>query len=212
MSEDTHAAGPRPTGREYWEDRYRESERIWSGEPNAALVAEVGGVQPGTALDLGCGEGGDAVWLARRGWRVTAVDISEVALQRARDGAARSGVADRVDTRRHDLAESFPQGSFDLVSACFLHSREDMPRERILRTAASRVAPGGLLLVVGHAGHAHWEQEAEQQVALPTPPQVLEALHLPQQEWQVQRAEEREREHASAGGHHADSVVKLRRR
>jgi SAM-dependent methyltransferase len=141
---------------ERWDARYLESERIWSGEPNAALVREVTGLTPGRALDLGCGEGGDAVWLARRGWRVTGVDISRVALERAARHAADAGVADRTAWQRHNLAETFPAGEYDLVSAHFLHSWGDMPRERILRRAAAATAPGGILLVVGHSGPFPW--------------------------------------------------------
>ncbi|MDX6349032.1 MAG: hypothetical protein QOF84_3822, partial [Streptomyces sp.] len=92
----------------YWDDRYAQNQRMWSGAPNAALVREVSDLAPGTALDLGCGEGGDAIWLARRGWRVTATDISGIALDRAAGHAAAAGVADRIDWQRHDLAESFP--------------------------------------------------------------------------------------------------------
>ncbi|MBR7677707.1 methyltransferase domain-containing protein, partial [Streptomyces daliensis] len=77
--------------REFWDARYRENGQIWSGEPNEALVREVSGLAPGRALELGCGEGGDAVWLARQGWRVTATDISGVALARAEEHAARAG-------------------------------------------------------------------------------------------------------------------------
>lgn len=96
---------------ELWDERYRESHRIWSGKPNAALVREVEGLAPGRALDLGCGEGADAVWLAREGWQVTATDISRVALDRAAEHAADAGVADRIDWQFHDLGVSFPEGS-----------------------------------------------------------------------------------------------------
>src|SRR5882724_9759517 len=78
-----------PTGpeHEYWEGRYQEHDHIWSGKPNALLVREVAALPPGAALDLGCGEGGDAIWLAQQGWRVTAVDISATALRRGADHA-----------------------------------------------------------------------------------------------------------------------------
>src|SRR3712207_2787200 len=106
----------------FWEDRYRRRGRVWSGRPNPVLVDVVGSLRPGTALDLGCGEGGDAIWLARQGWRVTAIDISTTALDRAAADAATAGVADRIDFRQHDLALTFPSGAFDLVSAQYLHS------------------------------------------------------------------------------------------
>ncbi|NXY98465.1 class I SAM-dependent methyltransferase [Streptomyces sp. BR123] len=199
----------------FWDSRYRESDRIWSGSPNAALVREVAGLAPGRALDLGCGEGADAVWLARQGWQVTGTDISEVALERAAAHAAEAGVADRVDLRRHDLTESFPAGEFDLVSACFLHNYGDFPRARVLRTAAAAVAPGGILLVVGHGGWATWqEDEVRPEIDFPTPGEVLDQLELPDGAWEVLRAEEYVREQNSPDGRagtRADNTVKVRR-
>ncbi|MET9318896.1 class I SAM-dependent methyltransferase [Streptomyces sp. NPDC003038] len=216
-----HAHSPAPAagtdaGREeFWDDRYRESDRIWSGNPNAALVREAGDLTPGRALDLGCGEGADAVWLARQGWRVTGTDISGVALARAAAHAAEAGVADRVDWQRHDLAESFPDGEYDLVSACFLHTYGDFPRARILRTAAAAVAPGGILLVVGHGGWPSGTEEPPHPgIEFPTPQEVLAQLELAQDAWEVLLAEE----HAGSRnqpdgrpGTHTDNAVKVRR-
>ncbi|WP_322942143.1 class I SAM-dependent methyltransferase [Actinacidiphila yeochonensis] len=146
----THGADGGGTGTEapvsdaeYWDGRYRERHHIWSGRPNAALLREAEGLAPGRALDLGCGEGADAIWLARQGWKVVASDISAVALERAREHAAESEVADQVDFQRHDFAESFPAGAYELVSAHFLHAPHDMPRDSILRRAADAVAPAG---------------------------------------------------------------------
>ncbi|MEU8778471.1 class I SAM-dependent methyltransferase [Streptomyces sp. NPDC048606] len=207
-------AEPPAGGREWWNDRYRESGRIWSGEANAALVREVSALPPGRALDLGCGEGGDSVWLATRGWHVTATDISEVALLRTAEHAARAGVADRVDPHAHDLAHTFPDGEFDLVSACFLHSYGDFPRDRILRTAAGAVAPGGVLLVVGHGGWASW-QEDRPEVDFPTPDELLARLELDEGAWEVLVAEEHERvQNAPDGrpGTRTDNTLKIRRR
>src|SRR6202008_569344 len=109
----------------FWDERYRSRGRLWSGEPNQRLVEEITGLAPGRALDLGCGEGGDAVWLARQGWHVTAVDVSGVALSRTSRAAEEAGVADRVAVVRHDLSRSFPTGTFDLVTTHFLHSPEE---------------------------------------------------------------------------------------
>ncbi|GAA2368236.1 NAD(P)/FAD-dependent oxidoreductase [Nonomuraea africana] len=202
------------TEEEFWDGRYAESNQIWSGKPNAALVREVSDLAPGTALDLGCGEGGDAVWLAERGWRVTATDISRVALDRAAAHAAQAGVADRIDWQRHDLGVSFPDGAFDLVSAHFLHSPVDLPREKILRTAAAAVAPGGVLLVVGHVGFPSWEPGPHPDVHFPTPQEVLESLELQDGQWEVQRCEEYEREQPTPDGRpctRTDNILRVRR-
>jgi SAM-dependent methyltransferase len=201
------------TTAEEWDARYRESERIWSGKPNDVLVREVTGMTPGRALDLGCGEGGDAVWLARRGWQVTAVDISGVALERAARHAAEAGVAEAIDFQRHDLAASFPDGEFDLVSAHFLHSRGEMRREEILRRAAAAVAWGGVLLIVGHGGLPPWDHE-HADLSLPTPQQVLADLHLPEGRWEVQVCEEHERVQTGPDGKPAtrtDNTLRVRR-
>jgi SAM-dependent methyltransferase len=201
---------------EAWDARYNESERIWSGEPNATLVQEAADLKPGTALDLGSGEGGDAIWLARQGWHVTATDISRVALDRAARHAAEAGVAGNIDFQQHDLGASFPDGQFDLVSAHFLHSWGDMPRERILRRAATAVAPGGVLLIVGHSGIPHWAQHDnhDHDVHLPTPQEVVDSLDLPHGQWEVLVSEEHERTQKRPDGQpdtRTDNTVKIRR-
>ncbi len=125
----------------FWEGFYREREQVWSGEPNPVLVRETDGLTPGRALDLGCGEGADALWLAGCGWQVTAVDVSRTALERAEASARASGLAGRVDWQQHDLGTSFPPGSFDLVSACFLHSPAEQPGARDACCAGRRRRP-----------------------------------------------------------------------
>lgn len=164
------------TAAEYWDNRYRENGKTWSGNANAALVREIAGVAPGTALDLGCGEGGDALWLAQNGWAVTAVDIAPTALA---VGAAAQGPEDDITWVAADLAEWHPPIAYDLVSASFLHSTVGLPREAILRRAAEAVAPGGILLVVGHTGRPHWVDAEEHQgdvADLPTPDETLATL------------------------------------
>ncbi|MFF1926138.1 SAM-dependent methyltransferase [Streptomyces sp. NPDC058221] len=203
-----------PSDAELWDERYRESSRIWSGNPNTALVREAEGLTPGRALDLGCGEGADAVWLARLGWRVTATDISRVALGRAAEHADEAGVADRVDWQFHDLGVSFPEGEYDLVSAHFLHSMGDLPREQILRRAASAVARGGVLLVVGHASFPAWEHD-HADMHFPTPDEVLASLELPAGEWDVLLSEEHERVQNDPDGNpttRTDNALKMHRR
>ncbi|MFI6535174.1 class I SAM-dependent methyltransferase [Nonomuraea sp. NPDC050547] len=199
---------------EFWDARYSESQRIWSGEPNTMLVTEVEGMAPGRALDLGCGEGGDVVWLARRGWRVTGVDVSRVALERAGEHAKEAGVADLVDLQWHQLGESFPEGEFDLVSAAYLHSTVEMSREAILRAAAAAVAPGGVLLVLGHSGWASWQHTPPHDVHLPTPQEVHDSLGLAQGEWVVERSGEFERSQNGPDGEpgtRTDNVLRVRR-
>ncbi|MHB1065320.1 MAG: class I SAM-dependent methyltransferase [Georgenia sp.] len=143
---------------QHWESRYQEAEAVWSGRPNQVLVTEVSARTPGTALDVGCGEGADSVWLAEQGWRVTGIDISATALDRARRAAEARGVADRIDWQEQDLTTWEPESRYDLVSAQFLHSRMGFPREEVLRRAAGAVTEGGVLLVVGHAGVPPWAE------------------------------------------------------
>ncbi|KAB1914103.1 bifunctional 2-polyprenyl-6-hydroxyphenol methylase/3-demethylubiquinol 3-O-methyltransferase UbiG [Micromonospora sp. AMSO31t] len=136
-----------------WEERYSGAEKIWSGNPNAQLVAEVTGLTPGTALDVGCGEGGDVIWLARQGWRVTGADFSANGLARAARHAEQAGVADRTDWWQVDARTFAADGrSYDLVTSHFLHP-PDGGMVAVTRRLAEAVAPGGHLLVVGHAPH-----------------------------------------------------------
>jgi SAM-dependent methyltransferase len=134
--------------REDWNRRYAEREFLWTAEPNRFLVAEAADLAPGRALDLGCGEGRNAVWLAERGWQVTAVDFSDVGLMTARRLAASRGVA--VDWVLADLLDYRPaSAAYDLVVIFYLQ----LPAERrrlVLGRAAAAVAPGGTMLVVGH--------------------------------------------------------------
>jgi SAM-dependent methyltransferase len=140
-----------------WDARYSEPVgAMWSGRPNGRLVVEVANLTPGRALDVGCGEGADAIWLARSGWTVTAIDISDVALGRARAAAERAGVA--VEWICGDaLQMAFPARSFDLVSMQY----PALPKaagEDAVRALLNAVRPGGLLLAVYHdLGDEHRE-------------------------------------------------------
>lgn len=197
----------------FWEEHYRRHDRLWSGRPNPVLAEVAGPLRPGTALDLGCGEGGDAVWLATCGWSVTAVDISITALHRVTAHAVLAGVQARVRTEQHDLARSLPEGTHDLVSACYLASPVDFPRERVLRTAADSVAPGGLLLIVDHASVPPWSW-AHPDSRFPTPAELLASLELAGGQWHPERVEAPEREATGPGGQIAtvrDNVVAVRR-
>lgn len=210
-----------------WDDMYRSRPRVWSGRPNPQLVAEAAGLSPGTALDLGCGEGADALWLAERGWTVTAVDVSAVALERAAGHAAESEAGYRITWLQRDLEIWQPDTTFDLVSAQFLHSTE-MPWQRSHRIAADAVQPGGTLLVVGHhpdgmpPWSSHSQASSSQSNGVPdhsaghgaryfTPGQLVDELGIAPPEWNVEVAESREREATGPDGQVAilaDAVIR----
>lgn len=207
------AAGD-PTPAEHWESRYAEGARVWSGRPNASLVAVAEDWSPGRAVDLGCGEGADAIWLASRGWRVTAVDISPTAVSRGRAHAATAGVApDRIDWVAADLESwQFP-ADVDLVSACFFQSSVALDRVTILRRAAAALAPGGHLLVVAHATAPPWAKHGHHLEL--TPEQESAALALDPALVDLVTCETRPREAVSPSGETAtidDSVLVYRRR
>jgi SAM-dependent methyltransferase len=134
--------------REDWDERYASVENLWAVKPNRFLVAEVADLEPGSALDLACGEGQNAIWLATLGWDVTGVDYSEVAISKARARAERDGV--EVDFVCADLVSYEPKpASFDLVLVLYLHisARE---RRSVLDRAAGALAPDGTFVLVGH--------------------------------------------------------------
>lgn len=136
-----------PHGEQAWDERYRSKPDIWSGNPNAALVAEAADLRPGTVLDAGAGEGGDAFWLAARGWQVTAADVSRVALRRAAKRAEERGLA--ITWLHANLVTTPAPAKYDLVTAHFLHVPKK-EQQRLFKNLADAVAPGGTLLVVGH--------------------------------------------------------------
>lgn len=159
MSEHQHGHGhdadvsdEQELGADFWNERYASAPAIWSGRPNRQLVAEAAQLTPGRALDVGAGEGADAIWLAGLGWTVTAVDISSVALARAAEHARAAGddVAVRITLEERDFTVWAPEaGAFDLVSAQFVHVPPDR-RDALNAALAAAVAPGGILLIVGH--------------------------------------------------------------
>lgn len=194
-----------------WDGRYADLHQMWSGSPNGALVAEVEALAPGRALDVGCGEGADAVWLALRGWDVTALEVSGVALARAAGHAQDAGVS--VRWMHAALAEAgLPAQSFDLVSAQYpaLLRTPDAAAERALLAA---VAPGGVLLVVHHAGmDSHTAHDSAFDPAdYVWPAMVVEHCDG---EWIVEVDEQRPRvaPASGAGAHHADDLVVRARR
>lgn len=143
--EELRAAFERPS----WEERYA-GEPTWSGNANPQLVVEAERLTPGTALDIGCGEGGDAAWLAEQGWAVTATDIAQGALDHTLATATTRGVGDRLTLERSDIRTWRADGrTWDLVSAQYMHLL-DGGMVPLVRELAAAVAPGGTLLVVGH--------------------------------------------------------------
>ncbi|MDG4666388.1 class I SAM-dependent methyltransferase [Mycobacterium sp. 236(2023)] len=199
--------------KQHWEDRYGERDRIWSGRVNRWLAEVAEPLAPGRALDLGCGEGGDSLWLAEQGWQVTGVDISDTALGRARDEAGKRGLADRVTLLQIDLSEAFPDGTFDLVSAQFLQSLVHLDRERIFAAAASAVAPGGLLVVVDHGAAPPWAKHIHDHV-FPGVDEVLATIDLGDGEWEQVRVAAVEREAMGPDGETGvllDNLIVLRR-
>lgn len=213
MDSEVHGDDSGSASERFWERHYRNSPSRPNGRPSGALVKFAGPLPEGTALDLGCARGDDAVWLARRGWQVTAVDVSATSLDRAVENAKNAGVSDLVECQRHDLANTFPEGRFDLVSALFLHSPVEFSRARVLRTAAGAVAPGGLLLIIEHASVAPWSWAAPDTV-FPTPEESLAALDLTPSKWHREFVGAPEREATGPNGQRAtvaDNVIALRR-
>jgi SAM-dependent methyltransferase len=224
MTQDTAAGSPAsdsfpaadpyvgdPAVQTEWDERYAERDQLWSGQPNGALVEEVAALTPGRVLDVGCGEGADAVWLARGGWDVTALEVSGVALERAAGHARDAG----VDVRwvHAGLAEAMlPPASFDLVSAQYpaLLRTPDAAAERALLAA---VAPGGVLLLVHHAGMETREvHDAEFDPANYVWPAMVAALL--NGDWEVELNEQRPRISPDSGagaGHAEDLVLRARR-
>lgn len=204
-----------PSGDSYstWEEHYTAKPQVWSGRVNVRLAEIVPELTGTRALDLGCGEGGDAIWLAEQGWAVVAIDVSTTALDRGRAAAAERGVADRIDFEQYDLDRDFPAGEFDLVSAQFLHSPVEKDRPAILRRAAAAVAPGGTLLIVDHGAAPPWATKMHDHV-FPTAESVLAGLELDSDQWQPIQVGVVDREVHGPDGQPAslaDNVIRIRR-
>ncbi|APU14733.1 MULTISPECIES: class I SAM-dependent methyltransferase [Actinoalloteichus] len=197
----------------FWDEQFRKySAAAVTARVNPRLSEIAGPLTPGTALDLGCGAGGDARWLADRGWHVTAVDISASAVRSLRQEAEHSGRS--VTALCIDLAEDLPAGTFDLVSAQYLHTPFPLDRVRMLRRAARSVNPAGRLAVVDHGSTAPWSWYQDANLRHPTPAEVAEELALDPEEWWIERADSPERRATGPDGSTAtvvDHVLVLRR-
>jgi SAM-dependent methyltransferase len=193
-----------------WDQRYTSAERVWSGQPNGALVTETAGLPPGRVLDVGCGEGADAVWLAEHGWDVTALDVSGVALERAARHAEQAQV--RVRWVHAGLVEAaLPAGTFDLVSAQYPALLRTDARDAEAALLAA-VAPGGTLLVVHHqiVDAEHFKANGCDPDDYVSPADVAALLD---DSWRIETDEIRPRHvTGGAGSHHTHDVVLRARR
>jgi SAM-dependent methyltransferase len=217
LAQEDLAAAARPSANAAdWDHRY-DGDRMWSGNPNGALVAEVGDMAPGRALDVGAGEGGDAVWLAEQGWAVTANDVSQRALDRVADAAASRGLDVRTCHADANAIDPFGGEVFDLVSAHYA-SIPRTPDDRAIEHLLGAVAPGGTLLVVGHdltpmrgpidtAEHSR-VFDPDAYVRVDDVARVLEG----RDGWTVELHELRPRPAGAASSHHVDDVVLRARR
>jgi SAM-dependent methyltransferase len=210
--------GPVQFTQEFWDERYSSAPRLWSGRPNSQLVAQAADLRPGEALDAGSGEGADAIWLASRGWTVTAVDLSVVALQRAAEHAAAQGdeIAGRISWRHEDLLMWDPgPRRFDLVSVQFMHLPPDM-FDPVYRRLAAAVRSGGTLLVVVHHHddvHANVGRPAGQPELFPSGERLTASLEPG--DWEIVVASAFERSETDLDGQPAtvkDTVLRARRR
>lgn len=210
-------ATARPSANEAdWDHRY-EGDRMWSGNPNGTLVDQVSGLTPGRALDVGAGEGGDAIWLAEQGWHVTAIDISQRALNRVAAEAERRGL--RVDCERTDAnaVDPFETAAFDLVSAQYA-SIPRTPDGRAVVNLLNAVAPGGTLLVVSHdlePMRAPIDTRVESRAFDPDAYVRVDdvaAAVAASPDWDIEVHEMRPRPPGAASAHHVDDLVLRARR
>ncbi|MFA5607538.1 MAG: class I SAM-dependent methyltransferase [Leucobacter sp.] len=204
--ESAHLDPARPVDpTQFWEERYATAEAVWSGRVNRSLAELAEAWTPGRSLDLGCGEGGDVLWLAERGWQARGIDLSATAVARAEQAARDRGIssarfvaADLGEWAERPASIDGGADPFDLVTASFLQSPVELPRNVILRAAAHRIAPGGRIVVISHAAPPPWAKQ--HRGPYPTPEEELAALGLPSDEWHVEVAEVRTRQGSGPDG------------
>ncbi len=200
-------------------------DEIWTGDratamstsdPNPHLIKEITGLAPGTAIDAGCGAGAEAIWLATQGWSVTGADVAEAALNFAEQRAVAAGVGGQIEWIRADLSSWEPRIQYDLVTTHYAHPA--MAQLEFYDRIATRVAPGGTLLVVGHLHHGHGDEDGHGHSQPPAEASATAATitaRLDPAAWEVVTAEESTREMAGPGGRATtihDVVVRATRR
>jgi thioredoxin reductase/ubiquinone/menaquinone biosynthesis C-methylase UbiE len=218
LARDDIRAAARPSANQAdWDHRYG-GDRIWSGNPNGTLVHEVGDLTAGRALDVGAGEGGDAVWLAEQGWQVTASDISSSALRRVEAEAERRGLDVVCLLADANALDPFGEEAFDLVSAQYA-SIPRTPDGRAVQNLVRAVAPGGTLLVVSHDLEPMRAAADEPGHTRPFDPDAyvrvddVAAALAASPAWTIEVHEKRPRPPGSAtASHHVDDVVLRARR
>lgn len=208
-AEDVEAAARPAPHQGEWDARYS-GDQVWSGNPNGALVREVDGLAPGRALDIGAGEGGDAIWLAERGWRVTASDVSGRALDRIAAVAGERGLPVACHHTDAGALDAFEAGAFDLVSAHYVPIPR-APDGRGVSNVLEAVAPGGTLVVVSHDLRDSEHRALIDPGAYVGPDDFREVLAgCPG--WEIEVHERRPRPHGHASPHVHDIVLRARRR
>jgi SAM-dependent methyltransferase len=193
--------------REDWDRRYSQPDLLWSATPNRFLVEEAAGLAPGRALDLACGEGRNALWLAELGWRVTAVDYSNVAIAKASDRAASAEAS--IDFVCADLLDYMPEErAYELVVVLYLQLPAEQ-RRLVLSRAEASVAPGGTFLLIGHdlLNLTDGVGGPSEPDVLYTPEQIVHELP----ELEIEKAERVLREVADADRPAIDALVRARR-
>lgn len=185
----------------FWDEIYRGRDRSRHGEPHPYLREALASAVPGRALELGCGDGISAVWLASRGWTVTAVDVSQVALDTAAQRAEHAGASSRISWQRADLCEWAPQETFDVVTALFLHTPLELDTAAVLARAAAAVRNNGTLLAVGHYTLPPWAWDGDAADGLLSASDLATAVGVHEPDWQTILAEEVPRTVTGHDGH-----------
>lgn len=185
----------------FWDEVHRGRDRSRHGEPHPYLREVLASATPGQALELGCGDGTTAVWLASHGWTVTAVDVSRVALDAAAEHADRAGVSSRIFWQHADLRGWTTQKTFDLVTALFLHTPLELNSPALLARAAAQTRQDGTLLTVGHYTLPPWAWDHDATDGLLSASELATALGVHEPDWRTVLAEEVPRTVTGRDGH-----------